>query len=103
MVQRNVVMDAARVLRSMAPAGSRVLLFGSQARGNARDDSDADFMVVEPVVTCRRAESVRLREALRPLRLPVDVLVVSAAAFERWRTVPNTLIHEVASEGVECE
>jgi uncharacterized protein len=103
MVARTQVMQAARVLRDAAPAGSRVVLFGSQARGEARDDSDADFLVVEPTLSDRRAEMVRLRQALRPMRIAVDVVVVSHDTFELWRDTPNTLIFEAAREGLECD
>jgi predicted nucleotidyltransferase len=67
--------------------------------GHARDDSDLDFLVVEPDLTDRRGEMVRLRQALRPFRIPVDVLVVSRAAFESWRRLPNNVLYHAAREG----
>src|SRR5438128_2746143 len=73
---------AAAMLLAAAPAGSEVILFGSYARGDAHRDSDLDFMVIEPVVSGQRAEMVRLRQVLRPLRIPVDVLVVSREGFD---------------------
>jgi uncharacterized protein len=82
-----------------AAPGSRVILFGSWARGTARPDSDLDFLVVEPVVSAPHAEMVRLREVLRPLRIPTDVLVVSEKVFQEWRDTPNTVIHAAATEG----
>ncbi len=90
---------AARVLIEAAPAGSEVILFGSYARGDARPDSDVDFLVVEPEVRGRRSEMVRLREALRPLKIPVDVLVVSAEGFRAWKDQINNVIFEAAREG----
>ncbi len=39
----------------------QILLFGSHARGDARDDSDLDLLVIESEVTDRAAEMVRLR------------------------------------------
>jgi len=36
---------------------------------------------------------------LRPLRIPVDVLVASKETFEYWVDTPNTIYYEVASEG----
>jgi len=76
-----------------------VILFGSYARGQADPESDLDFVVVEPVVNDAFGEMVRLREVLRPLRIAVDVLVVSAKTFEEWRDTPNTVIYEAAREG----
>ena len=78
---------------------SRVILFGSHARGDADADSDVDFLVIEPQVQNRYAEMVRLREVLRPLLIPVDVLVVSQEKFDYWRDTPNTVYHRAAKEG----
>ena len=82
-----------------AALGSKVILFGSYARGQVGPDSDLDFLVVEPEVKDRYGEMVRLREVLRPLHVPADVLVVSAKVFEEWRDTPNTVIYEAAKEG----
>lgn len=98
MIKENVIRKAARLLTQAAP-GSKIILFGSQARGEDRADSDLDFLVVEPKVSARRAEMVRLRNVLRPLRVPVDMLVVSEKVFEEWRDTPNTVIYEAAREG----
>lgn len=92
------VETAARMLLRAAP-GSKVILFGSHARGTPDRDSDLDFLVIEPQVKDRHGETVRLRQVLRPLRIPVDMLVVSAKVFEEWRDTPNTVIHEAAREG----
>ena len=74
-------------------------LFGSHATGEADVESDLDFLVIEPEVKDRHGEMVRLRQLLRPLRIPVDVLVVSAETFEEWRDTPNTVMYEAARRG----
>jgi predicted nucleotidyltransferase len=95
----SIVRRAAEMLLRAAP-GSKVILFGSWARGTPHADSDLDFLVVEPSLTDPRAEMVRLREVLRPLRVPADVLVVSDKVFQEWRDTPNTVIHAAATEGI---
>lgn len=87
-----------QLLRRETP-GAMIILFGSHARGNAREESDLDFLVVEPEVRERREEMVRLRDVLRPLKVPVDVLVVSRKTFEEWTHTPGTVIYEAAREG----
>ncbi|MBI4324386.1 MAG: nucleotidyltransferase domain-containing protein [Chloroflexi bacterium] len=76
-----------------------IILFGSQARGDAGTDSDVDFLVVQPVVESRREEMIRLSDLLRPRRLPVDVLVASRRTFTKWAAIPGTIYHSVAKEG----
>jgi len=98
MADASTVDTAAQMLLRAAP-GSKVILFGSHARGTPAPESDLDFLVVEPDLTDRRAETVRLRQVLRPLRVPVDLCVVSAKVFEEWRDTPNTVIYEAAREG----
>ena len=63
---------AGRALLDAAASPARVILFGSYARGDARDGSDLDFLVIESEVNDRAAESVRLRRALRGFGAPVE-------------------------------
>ena len=99
MIARETIDRAAAMLLAAAPPGSQVILFGSYARGDADAQSDLDFMVVEPSVTSQREEMVRLRQVLSPLRVPVDVLVVSREGFEAWKDKINNVVHEASREG----
>ena len=78
---------------------NRIIMFGSQARGEAGQDSDLDVMVVEEVVSDRVGEMVRLNRLLRSLDIPVDLLVVSAEKFNYWRETPGNVYFEAATEG----
>jgi uncharacterized protein len=77
----------------------RIIMFGSQARGEAGEDSDFDVMVVEEGVSDRAGEMVRLNRLLRSLDVPVDLLVVSAEKFDYWCDTPGNVYFEAATEG----
>ena len=99
MIDLQTIERAVKTMLDAAPSGSQVILFGSYARGDANEDSDLDFLVVEPTLSSRREEMVRLREVLRPLRIPADVLVVSRAVFDAWKDLPNNVVYEAARKG----
>ncbi len=98
MIDEPTIFRAALALHEAAP-GAKVVLFGSYARGEASEASDLDFLVIEPVVSARRAETVRLQKALADLPVPVDILVASQGTFDAWRDVPGTVYHDAAREG----
>ena len=99
MISTEMLDRVARLLLENSPSGSRIILFGSQARQTSTNESDVDFLVIEPVVQNRRAEMVRLRQIVRPLRVPVDVVVVSRVVFENWKEIPNTVLYNAFKEG----
>jgi predicted nucleotidyltransferase len=86
-------------LRAARPEAT-IILFGLRARGDARPNSDVDFLVVlpEPPRSTRR-EMVVLSDLLRPLRVWADVLVLSAERFREAAAVPGTLAHSAQHEG----
>jgi predicted nucleotidyltransferase len=98
MIDEATINKAVDLLRQAAP-GSTIIVFGSCARGQITEDSDLDVLVVEPMVTSRHNEIVRLSDVMRPLRIPVDVLVAGKETFEYWVDIPNTRYFEVAREG----
>jgi predicted nucleotidyltransferase len=77
----------------------RIILFGSQARGNAASRSDFDIMVVEERPTSRFAEMVRLNRLIRSFDIAVDLLVVSDEKFQYWRDTPGNVYYEAANGG----
>jgi hypothetical protein len=77
MVDETTISEVAGCLGDACPPGSRVVLFGSYARGEAGQHSDLDFLVIEPEVEHAAAEAVRLRRALGDLVVSADIIVVS--------------------------
>ncbi len=77
----------------------RIILVGSQARGDAATHSDFDIMVVEEHPPNRFAEMVRLNRLIRSFDIAVDLLVVSDEKFQYWRDTPGNVYYEAANEG----
>jgi len=99
MIDEATIEEAGRRIGAAAPEGSRVILFGSHARGEAHDHSDVDIMVIEPEVENTAEESVRLHRTLKDLRIPVDVLVVTEERARRWSKVKGTVVERALREG----
>jgi len=97
-VDEQTIAKALELLQRAAP-GATIIVFGSCARGEMNEHSDLDVLVVEPEVTDQWEEMVRLRRAMRPVRLAADVIVVSQKTFDKWADTPNTILYEAAHEG----
>jgi predicted nucleotidyltransferase len=98
-VTQRQIDEAVRILvREAAPLG--VILFGSGARGEAGPESDVDLLVISHDVQRPRAEMARLRRALSPLRMAVDVLVADAGALAiSWADFPGSYRYDALREG----
>ena len=86
-----------RILAVSQP--NRIILFGSQARGDADSGSDMDLMVIEPKVENTALEAARLYRAVGWVGKGVDILVYSEPEFARRSTVPGTVLHQACTEG----
>jgi predicted nucleotidyltransferase len=77
-----------------------VWLFGSRARGDARDDSDFDLLVVLPDGLSEAAYSfAAVAEPLIACGLGYDVVPCSWSDFLAERDEPGTLVNAVNREG----
>ncbi|MEN3279993.1 MAG: uncharacterized protein V7607_1133 [Solirubrobacteraceae bacterium] len=99
--ESEVIGEIGRRLASVAPPGSRIVLFGSRARGQPGDGSDYDVLVIEPRPENAARESVRFRAELDALSVPVDVVVVDEAVATRRARVAGTMVERALREGRE--
>jgi uncharacterized protein len=77
----------------------QIILFGSQARGDAGLDSDLDLLVIKDEVTSPRAEAARIYRALAGLSTPVDVVVARSEYVHRHRDIIGTVVRPALREG----
>jgi predicted nucleotidyltransferase len=98
MLSEQTVRQAVRRIRHAAQP-SKIILFGSYARGDATDDSDLDLMVILPGKPDKVAEMIRLRQAVGSVGVGVDVLVFSEEEAQRRGQVPGTVLYWANKEG----
>jgi uncharacterized protein len=94
-----LIEEISRRLAEATPAQSRVVLFGSRARGDDSACADVDVLVIEPSVDDPIRESVRLRRLLRGLGVPIDVIVVAQREADRRSAVRGTVVERALREG----
>lgn len=77
----------------------QVILFGSQARGEASTASDVDLLVVMPDETNRREVAIDIMTALHAMPLPKDVLVTTPREISTRGKLVSTVLHTALTEG----
>lgn len=80
-----------------AAAAERVILFGSQARGQSREDSDVDLALIVPDKVNRREALSAALLATAERQFPLDLVVLSHST---WEAGDSLLARQVRSEGV---
>jgi len=65
----------------------RIILFGSASTGQMTKDSDIDLLVLERNTQDNRGEQLRIRQALKDLGHPFDVIVMLTERFEESKNI----------------
>jgi predicted nucleotidyltransferase len=84
---------------------SKVLLFGSRARGKANNQSDYDLLIVTTDTLAPRVKmnlENKIRKALiYSLNPPFDVILQSQSEIEEKRNLTGHIVHYAMKEAVE--
>ncbi|RKU08689.1 hypothetical protein C6501_16240 [Candidatus Poribacteria bacterium] len=86
-----------RIVREFDPL--QIILFGSQARGDADPDSDIDLLVVFSELTDKRKIAVDIERALADVPVAKDILVSTPEELERSRTRIGSVLRYAQQEG----
>ncbi len=78
---------------------TRMILFGSLARGDATASSDVDLLVLVDTDGSRRQIADRIDKALADRTFGLDVIVMTTEQFERQKGVVGTVARQVWREG----
>ncbi|MCK5848531.1 MAG: nucleotidyltransferase domain-containing protein [Caldisericia bacterium] len=91
------------VLNSMSVNVSRIVLFGSQARQDANENSDWDLLiVVNQALTKKDRKDIycRVKRALVSLMIPTDVLIRSESEVKSTSQLPRNITTVALKEGI---
>ena len=90
------------IVQRLLVAGSpqKIILFGSQARGQADRDSDYDLLIIEKSSQPRYRRAMPYRRALKDLGTSKDIVVWTPSEIREWQNVSNAFITTVLREGV---
>src|SRR5579862_9338260 len=78
-----------RIVKQFDP--EQVILFGSQARGDAGPDSDVDLLVVMDVEGPKLEKRIEIRGALHDFLFPIDIIVTTPEEFAWRKDVVGTI------------
>ncbi|HKZ92832.1 MAG TPA: nucleotidyltransferase domain-containing protein [Candidatus Limnocylindrales bacterium] len=87
-----------RLVRRFWP--ERIVLFGSQARGDAGPDSDVDLLVVVASAPDPRELRIAMRSSLRDIPVPKDIFVTTPTQASENGDLVGTILRPALREGV---
>ena len=93
--------EIAKRLEAMEP--QKVILFGSYANGKQNIGSDIDICVIKNGYSSKASERVKIRELLKDIKIPKDIIVESEEYFlshsdDNWI---NTALYDIRHYGEE--
>jgi predicted nucleotidyltransferase len=76
-----------------------IILFGSSARSEAREDSDIDLLVLTPIEGNYTDLWFAMYDSLADLGVPKDLVLMTPAQFETGKQYVGTLARPASREG----
>ncbi|NLZ51938.1 MAG: nucleotidyltransferase domain-containing protein [Thermoanaerobacteraceae bacterium] len=96
----DIVLSFIKALKSQDIMLEKVYLYGSQARGTSRPDSDIDLIIVSPTFSgmpfWRRWEIIG--DVLAELMEPIEALALSPEEFEEKKEKKASFLHYVLKQ-----
>jgi predicted nucleotidyltransferase len=86
-----------RIVQQFKP--SRIILFGSWARGQADPDSDLDLLVILPTIEDKRQMAIRIGNALSDLPISKDIVVTTPEEIAARGDIIGQVLRPALREG----
>ncbi len=88
-----------KILEKVKP--KKIILFGSYAYGEPTKYSDIDLLIVEENVQSKIKEKLIIKELLKDIKIPKDILVVSEGEYEFYKDDFGSVIKEACDKVAE--
>ncbi len=98
MINENIITEIKNsIVKTEHP--QKIIIFGSYARGDAKEDSDLDILVVKNTNLPRPSRSRKLRKLLAHYPFSKDILVYTQEELNKFKTTPTSFIYTILAEG----
>ncbi len=102
MITQNQIDEIVRIIVAECQP-ERIILFGSYASDQAKNDSDLDLAIVKPSKLPRFKRGREIRSALRAngrrWLFPMDIVVYTPDEMVAGKNDPYSLVHEILATG----
>jgi len=78
----------------------KIILFGSRARGDYREDSDWDILIVTKEKLDKKTKFNFWYDIYRRLKFPADIIIVSKDVFEKFKNDYGFIYSYALEEGI---
>ncbi|MFH1730446.1 MAG: nucleotidyltransferase domain-containing protein [Planctomycetota bacterium] len=86
-----------RIVDTVHP--DKIILFGSRSRGDQRQGSDLDLLIVKASDEPRHRRAPAIYLALRDIQVPMDIVVYTPEEIADWQEVRQAFITTAIREG----
>jgi uncharacterized protein len=86
-----------RIVERFKP--EKIILFGSQARGDATQHSDVDLLIVFKEVSNNHEQAVAIRRILSDLSISKDIVVTTQRDIDKYGHLVGTVLRPALKEG----
>ncbi len=76
-----------------------ILLFGSRASGDERDDSDYDILIIKSGLDNSRKLAKKIYNSLSGIGVPIDLVIVDKERMNQYLDDPYMIYGEALREG----
>ncbi len=86
-----------RIVKNYLP--EKIILFGSYAYGEPKENSDLDLLLVKDSNIPRYRRGREVRKFLRGLKVPIDLIVYTNEEIQKWSNVKTAFITNIIKKG----